>query len=308
MFESIPPIHRYLPLTLGQAFSRQRLERVPEPKSITDELDNVLQYDRVMSTRLAIAYAIGIETIYQARQQPFGGSAIDLACGPGHFSICMAKHLRLDNLIGIDISPPMIEVATRNAISERQPQLLFKAGDVTQLTDMDDNQFELSTFMDAAHHFPDAETVTNVISQMERITNPSGLICVMDLVRLKTMDLTDKYVRLVGRDYHEQGLSAFYKDFQNSMRAAWSLAEFRRLAPESPKRTWFHVYPRGLATIQLLVGVPHEQARVKLRRGMPWSRSSHPVSELLRLEWNLARGCMKLRKHRSVNLAKESAL
>ena len=299
LFKAVPPIHRYVPLILGQIFSRQTLERVSEPVAVTDQPENVLQYDQVMTTKLAIAYAIGLEIIYRARQEPFTGSAIDLACGPGHFSLCMAKYLRLDSLVGIDLSQRMIDRATANAEKYGQKQATFRFGDVTQLKQVKDRQFELCAFTDAAHHMPDLETLALVFAEMDRVTKHDGLIFVMDLVRLKTKRLTDKYVDLVGRDYCERGLSAFHNDFQNSMYAAWKETEICSVVPETSNREWVYLRPMGLPTMQILLGLPLNQRSVYLRRGQPWFASNHPVMPSMRIEWQLARQSLKFKKRRT---------
>jgi molybdopterin/thiamine biosynthesis adenylyltransferase/ubiquinone/menaquinone biosynthesis C-methylase UbiE len=294
---SVPPIHRYVPLIIGQALSKQTLERRPEPRAVTDQLDNVLQYDQVMTTKLAIVYAICLEMIYKTRQEPFGGSAIDLACGPGHFSLCMAKHLKLDSLTGIDLSRPMVDVARKNANEQELPNCAFRVGDITKLHDIPDASYDLCTFTDAAHHMPDLETVGKVIAEMDRITKPDGLVFVADLVRLKNEKLTDKYVKLVGEDYHARGLSSFYDDFRNSMYAAWTsseLSEGFRLS--HGQRRWIQVVPRELPSIQLVVGIPVGQLSLTQRSGKPWQADTQPLSKSLRNDYHCLRTSLHLAK------------
>ena len=129
----LPPIHKYLPLIVRQSFGRQQLERIPEPNAITDQPDHVLQYDQVMTTKLVIAYALGLEVLYRCRQHPFGGSAVDLACGPGHFSLCLSRYLKLEDVLGIDISEPMVDTARKNARHLHAKDAIFEIGDITDL-------------------------------------------------------------------------------------------------------------------------------------------------------------------------------
>src|SRR5687768_12278677 len=104
----------FIPLFVGQV-GRQKLERKPEPHSITDASENVTQYNQVMSTKLALSYAAGIEIIYRARGQDSSHSAADLACGPGHYTTCLARYLGYKDVTGDDLSPPMVAVASQNA-------------------------------------------------------------------------------------------------------------------------------------------------------------------------------------------------
>jgi ubiquinone/menaquinone biosynthesis C-methylase UbiE len=289
MFDTLPPIHRYIPLIIGQTFSRQTLERVPEPEPITDQPENVLQYDQVMSTKLAIAYAVSLEIIYRARSEPFGGSAIDLACGPGHFSLCLAKHLKLDSLVGVDLSEPMIQTAKANAEKQHLPQCTFQLEDVTQLESIESNEFDLCTFADAAHHMPDLGTVGKVFAELDRITRPEGLVFVMDLVRLNTKELTDSYVNLLGHDYHRRGLSAFCADFHNSMHAAWTPTDLTSAIPVRSRRNWFRGIPIGIPSLQVFLGTPSAQPQRQLRKGLPWSPEHSPLDSSMRGEWHLVR-------------------
>ena len=65
-----------LPMMMQQNIGAQVLSRTPEPecKVVTDQNDDVDQYNEVMSTKLAINYAVGTEAIYRARPEAFGGT------------------------------------------------------------------------------------------------------------------------------------------------------------------------------------------------------------------------------------------
>jgi ubiquinone/menaquinone biosynthesis C-methylase UbiE len=259
----------------------------------------VLQYDQVMTTKLAIAYAVGLEVIYRYRPEPFGGSAIDLACGPGHFSLCMARYLQLDRLQGIDLSPRMVETASKNARAAGAAHVSFHVADITRRLDAADGSVGLCTFCDAAHHLPGLDAVGAVIKEMDRVTKPSGLVVVMDLARLKSAAVTETYVNLVGQDYKARGLSAFFNDFRNSMYAAWTTAELARTAPTTFARRWIQLAPAGLPTIQFLIGMPQGQPG-QLRRGVPWPSGGAPLPAPLRNEWRMMRQTLLMSRFRKL--------
>ena len=266
----------FFPLLLAQQAGSQRLERIPEPSQQTDAAENVLQYDQVMTTKLVIAYAAGLEIVHRARTDPSGGSAIDLACGPGHYTLCLARYLDYDRVTGIDLSPRMVETARGNAArSHLEQQVRFQVGDVRKLDSIDTDQIDLASFTDAAHHMPDLETVSHVFREMDRITRPEGLVMVMDLVRLRTARLTERYVNLLGHDYRERGLPHFFDDFRNSMYAAWTANELRRAIPKETGRTWCQIVPRGLPTVQVVLGLPAGRTRPFVRPG--FGLREHPL-------------------------------
>ena len=191
----MPSVLDFVSMVLMQQGGFASMARKREPADITDQWDNVVQYDEVMSTKLAVAYACGFTVAYRAARSQDGGSAVDLACGPGHFTLCLAEYLDFKQITGVDVSAPMVDVAARNAADQQMGERVrFRLGDVTELDDVGRDEFNLASFTDAAHHMPDLETVGNVLREMERITKPDGLVMIMDLVRLRTARLTERYV------------------------------------------------------------------------------------------------------------------
>ncbi len=296
----MPSIFKMLPLIIGQNIGKQVLERLAEPNRVTDKTDNVLQYDKVLETKLAISYAIGIETIYRARPEPFGGRALDICCGPGHMSITMARELKLESLIGVDLSAPMVKVANANAREQGMLKVSFREADATSLQDFSDNEFDLTTMMDAAHHLspprdkepldPPTKWVSAALGEMDRVTSPGGLIVVMDLVRLRTKPMTEKYIELLAHDYEKRGLPAFKEDFRDSMYAAWTTHELRLAVPRQSKRQWNLVVPRGLPFAQFLMGFPRERRSPFINRGRIWNDVNRaPVSIENMPDYRLAR-------------------
>jgi len=144
----------------------QELARIPENSSeVTENLDDVLQYDQVMQTALAVAHAVGLTVTHRARPQTAGGPtrALDLACGPGLYTLCLQTYLKYGNITGIDLSPNMIDIAKKNAREKNlEAQVSFQLGDISNLTQFDSDSFDLTSFTDAAHHMPDAARGPNV--------------------------------------------------------------------------------------------------------------------------------------------------
>lgn len=272
----MPSPLEFASLAVRHSVTWQSLSRTPEVSQLTDSDDNVVQYDRVMGTKLAVAYAAGLEVFYCAQDLRESTNALDLACGPGHFTLSLARYLGCDQVTGIDLSPPMVATAQRNAIRQGVgDRVSFKAGDATCLAQFDDQSVDLCSFTDAAHHMPDLSTVTDVLREMERVTRDDGTIMVMDLVRLATAPVTERYIQVLAHDYIARGLPRFYDDFRNSMYAAWTADELRQALPQDSQRVWCHIVPRGLPTIQFLLGLPLGRRRPFVRSG--WSAAKHPL-------------------------------
>ena len=93
----------------------------------------------------------------------------------------------------------------------------------------------------------------------------------------------------MGHDYIERGLRNFFEDFRNSMYAAWTAKELREAIPRDTDRWWCHIVPRGLPTIQLILGLPVGRKKVFVRSGFPWKPEDNPVPREMRMEWRLLR-------------------
>jgi ubiquinone/menaquinone biosynthesis C-methylase UbiE len=298
---------QFLSMVIAQQAGRQKLRRTPEPSQITDAADNVVQYDRVMTTKLAVAYAVGLEVVYRARPESAGGTAVDLACGPGHYTCCLARYLGYETILGIDLSAPMVQLAGHNAAEQGLGgQVRFRVGDVTHLEEIS-APVDLASFTDAAHHMPDLPTVNRVLREMARITRPEGLIMVMDLARLRTARLTERYVNVLGQDYVDRGLPQFFQDFRNSMFAAWTVKELRQAIPTDGERSWCHLVPRGLPTVQIILGLPVGRTQLFLRSGLPWEEGQNPVPREMRWEWKMLRRSLALGRRRLVGPGKAAA-
>lgn len=290
----MPGILDFLPMLAAQQSGRQQLARTPEPTEVTAADENIVQYDRVMGTKLVLAYATGLQIVYRA-QSDRGGSAIDLACGPGHYTLCLAHYLGYDDVTGIDLSSGMVARAQQNAMDQGlADRVQFREGDATHMEDVPTDSLDMSSFTDAAHHMPDLETVNRVIGEMDRVTKPAGLVMVMDLARLRTEKLTERYVNTLGHDYVERGLPNFFADFRNSMYAAWTATELRQAIPTTTDRYWCHIVPRGLPTVQVILGLPVERKRVFVRSGLPWKPAESPVPPEMSSDWRMLRMTLRL--------------
>ena len=255
-----------------------------------------------MRTHLALSYAAALQVIHRAHVETAEcRTALDLGCGPGHFTLCLSKYLHIQHVEGLDLAEPMVAAAIRNA-SKQSAAVTFRIGNATDLkkSGIKDNFYDLVCFNQSAHHMPDLTRVQNVIREMERVAKPGGLLLITDLVRLKTASLTDRYVNIISKDYEQMGLPEFSKDFHNSMYAAWTPTELCRAIPVSTERHWYHVTPWGLPTIQILLGLPVDRSQPYWRSGAPWASGDSPVPKDLRQEWRLLQFSLAIGKKRVI--------
>jgi ubiquinone/menaquinone biosynthesis C-methylase UbiE len=99
---------------------------------------------------------------------------LDVATGPGHTAFAFAPRVR--QVVGIDLTPQMLEVASRIALERGVANVQFQRADVARLP-FADGIFDLVTCRRAAHHFPDLE---GALREMKRVLRIGGRLLVED--------------------------------------------------------------------------------------------------------------------------------
>ncbi|NIL97581.1 MAG: hypothetical protein GTO62_10720, partial [Planctomycetales bacterium] len=66
------------------------------------------------------------------------------------------------------------------------------------------------------------------------------------------------------------------------MYAAWTPAELLSALPKDSDRYWYQIVPRGLPTIQFLIGLPLGRKKLYTGTGFPWPEKEHPLDRALR--------------------------
>lgn len=107
--------------------------------------------------------------------QPEGGisCACDLGCGPGFFSVLLAK--QGISVIGMDASTPMLVHAKKNA-DAAGVNPVFMCGDVTT-TPFNDNTFDLLICRNLTHMIEDHK---KAYKEWQRILKPGGRLLIFD--------------------------------------------------------------------------------------------------------------------------------
>ena len=224
---------------------------------MTTDINHVSDYNQMRKTLFIINYALALDVISRLHAGKKKQTAIDLACGPGHFSMSLVNYLNFQRVFGLDLSQEMLETARANAqnscLSER---VQFVKQDIRYLNCFEDQSVDLACFNHAAHHLHDLRDVRQVLTEMDQVTQKDGTVVLVDVARFKTAELTDKYVKTFGADYLRQGLKSLYLDFESSMFAAWSVEELAQARPEKSQRNWFQLVPFGVPMLQMIIGLP----------------------------------------------------
>src|ERR1700742_2712611 len=100
----------------------------------------------------------------------------ELACGPGLIARAMAP--RVGSVLGLDLTPAMIEKARADAAAAGVENVSFEVGDATAL-DLPDDSLDGAITRFSLHHIP---APVRVLEEMRRVVRPGGLVVVSDFV------------------------------------------------------------------------------------------------------------------------------
>jgi len=95
------------------------------------------------------------------------GPVCDVGCGPGH--VAGYLHAQGVDVIGVDLSPGMVEVAQR-----LHPEIMFRTGDMMALDVADGAWTGIVAFYAIVHLQP--VKVTPVLRELRRVLQPEGLL------------------------------------------------------------------------------------------------------------------------------------
>lgn len=105
-----------------------------------------------------------------------GARWIEVACGPGLIARAMAP--RVGSVVGLDLTPAMIEKARADAATAGVENVSFELGDATAI-DLPDDSLDGAITRFSLHHIPGP---VRVLEEMRRVVRPGGYVVVSDFV------------------------------------------------------------------------------------------------------------------------------
>jgi ubiquinone/menaquinone biosynthesis C-methylase UbiE len=103
-------------------------------------------------------------------------SWVESACGPGLVARAMAS--RVGSVVGIDLTPTMVERARADAAAAGVENVSFEVGDATALP-LPDDSLDGAITRFSLHHIP---APIRVLEEMRRVVKPGGYVVVSDFV------------------------------------------------------------------------------------------------------------------------------
>lgn len=108
----------------------------------------------------------------------FTGSefVVDMGSGAGHTALACAPHAA--RVVGIDVTPEMVAMATHLAEQRGLTNVAFRLGDVEAMP-FEDGTVDVVTSRVSAHHYAD---VPKALAEACRILKPGGMLLMVDTV------------------------------------------------------------------------------------------------------------------------------
>jgi ubiquinone/menaquinone biosynthesis C-methylase UbiE len=127
-----------------------------------------------------------------AADLPDGAQVLEVAPGPGYFSIELAK-LGKQYVTGLDISKTFVEIARKNALAEGA-QVDFRQGNASHMP-FSEASFDLILCRAAFKNFSEP---VQALKEMRRVLRPGGKAVIIDLRKDASKQAIDSYIDGLG--------------------------------------------------------------------------------------------------------------
>jgi len=152
--------------------------RIPEGGAIIDNPGMTMElYSEVMKKQLGREYVRFADNVVKKVNPAENSIILEIGPGPGWAGIYLLKKRKDLKLIGLDTSPDMIRVASENATKEGFPDIVFIQGSAENMSEINDDTFDLVISRDSLHHWEEPE---RVFKEIKRVLKPEGKLYIHD--------------------------------------------------------------------------------------------------------------------------------
>jgi len=102
--------------------------------------------------------------------------ALDLACGPGTFTHAFAPRVKF--MVGLDLTPALLEQARDSATRAGLANLAFALGDAAAIP-LSDSSLDLASCGYSLHHFSDP---AGAVTELVRVVRAGGRVALADII------------------------------------------------------------------------------------------------------------------------------
>ena len=217
-----------VPTFLREVFSTQTLPREPEPASIMDDAEQVSAFAETGRNESTLAASYLFHTARASQAIQGCKRVVDLGCGPATQLVQIAAINPEIEFVGVDMSQEMLKYARAHVAKAGVNNVIFIEGDITSLDQFDAHSIDGVISTVSLHHLPTLGHLDGCFREIKRVLKPGGALYLADFGRLKSLKSVIFFAYMNrGRDPHQLLL-----DYERSLRAAFLLSDFKRLATE----------------------------------------------------------------------------
>lgn len=258
---------------LREVMTRERAPRVPEPDLVMDDPEKVAAFTRAGREDGVMAPVYLFHCAHVCEIVRPGDTVVDLGCGPATQLGMIAKLNPEARFIGVDYSDGMLDRARTHVDELGARNVTFEKADMAELDLFQDKSVDAVFSTMALHHLANVDHLNRVLAETRRILKDDGGIYLVDFGHLKSQ----KSIQYFAYQYADRQPELFTLDYLYSLRAAFSLADFRKgVAMNLEGRA--KVYATFLAPFMVAVkSTPRQAVAVPVRAALRDMRSALPA-------------------------------
>lgn len=212
-------------LAFREAFGAPDLERTPEPSSAMSDREGVMAFHQAGDRAGVLTGVYEFNARCVSALAPRGTTVLDLGCGSGQCAAHLAARRPDLRLIGIDLSPPMVEVGNemlaRRGLSDR---VELRVGDMTTFSRAILERIGVITSIFSLHHLPGRAELDACLGEIEKLRARDGAsLWIFDHARPRKRATAERFPAV----FTPSADAAFNLDSRNSLIASWSFSELR---------------------------------------------------------------------------------
>lgn len=207
-----------------ECITRDSSARVTEPDLVMDDPDKVAAYTAagMVDGVMAPVYLFHCEQICDVIRP--GDTVVDFGCGPATQLAMVAELHPGSSFIGVDLSEEMLDKARMHVQKKGLRNVSFVVSDITKVDQLADASADVVMSTVALHHLPTFGHLDAAFGEAARILKPGGGLYLVDFGHLKS----DKSIAYFAYQYEMQQPELFTLDYLYSLKAAFSLEDFKR--------------------------------------------------------------------------------
>lgn len=248
-----------LPTFIREILGTRTLPREPEPDAIMEDIDQVAAFSETGRNESTLAASYLFHTARASQVIQGCKLVIDLGCGPANQLIQIAALNPEIKFVGVDMSQEMLKHARAHVAEAGITNVTFVTADITNLEQFAAHSIDGVMSTVSLHHLPTDAHLEGGFREIERILKPGGAVYLADFGRLKSLNSVIFFAYMNrDRDPHQLLL-----DYERSLRAAFLLSDFKRLAAELLPKT-VKVYSTFKVPLLILLKTPDKDLSAEM--------------------------------------------